>query len=55
MSVYNIRVKGHLDGRWSEWFDDLDITNLKKGETLFSGEIVDQAALHGVTRPLRSS
>jgi len=43
MAVYEIRVKGHLDGRWSEWFDELEIT------------IVDQAALHGVTRPLRSS
>ena len=52
MSVYNIRVKGHLDRRWSEWFDGLDITNLEEGETLFSGKIVDQAALHGVTRPL---
>jgi len=52
VSVYNIRVKGHLDRRWSEWFDGLDITNLEEGETLFSGKIVDQAALHGVTRPL---
>ncbi len=52
VSVYEIRVKGHLDGRWSEWFDSLEITNLEEGETLFSGEIADHAALHGVTRPL---
>ncbi len=52
MTIYEIRVKGHLDGRWSEWFDSLEITNLEEGETLFSGEIADHAALHGVTRPL---
>lgn len=55
MSVYKIRVKGHLDGGRSEWFDGLQITNQEEGETLFSGKIVDQAALHGVTRQVRSS
>jgi hypothetical protein len=55
VSVYEIRVKGHLDGGRSEWFDGLQIINQEEGETLFSGKIVDQAALHGVTRPLRSS
>jgi hypothetical protein len=55
VSVYEIRVKGHLDGDRSEWFDGLQITNQEEGETLFSGKIVDQAALHGVTRQLRSS
>jgi hypothetical protein len=48
LTVYEIRVKGHLDGRWSEWFDRLVISNQKNGEALLSGEIVDQAALHGV-------
>jgi hypothetical protein len=48
VSVYNIRVKGHLDGGWSEWFDGLQITNLENGEAMLSGEIVDQAALHGM-------
>ena len=37
MSVHEIRVKGHLDRRWSEWFDGLDITNLEKGETFSRG------------------
>jgi len=53
MSYYQIRVKGHLGGRWSEWFDGLEIDNLKNGEALLSGEIVDQAALHGVLAKVR--
>ncbi len=53
VTIYNIRVKGHLDGRWSEWFDGLEITNLENGEAMLSGEIVDQAALHGVLAKVR--
>ena len=53
MSYYKIRVKGHLDERWSEWFDGLEITNLENGETMLYGEIVDQAALHGVLTKVR--
>ena len=53
MSVYEIRVKGHLEDHWSEWFDGLEITNLENGEALLSGEIVDQAALHGVLTKVR--
>ena len=53
VSVYEIRVKGHLGGRWSEWFDGLEITNLENGEALLSGEIADQAALHGVLAKVR--
>ena len=53
MSVYNIRVKGHLDGCWSEWFDGLEILNLENGEAVLSGEIVDQSALHGVLVKVR--
>ena len=51
--VYEIRVKGHLDGRWSEWFDGLAITNLDNGDAVLFGEIVDQAALHGVLNKVR--
>jgi hypothetical protein len=54
MSVYNIRVKGHLDGGWSEWFDGLQITNSENGVAVLSGEIVDQAALHGVLNKVRN-
>ena len=53
MVAYEIRVKGHLDGRWSEWFDGLQITNLDNGEALLSGDIVDQAALHGMLNKVR--
>ena len=53
MAAYEIRVKGHLDGRWSEWFDGLQITNLDNGEAMLSGDIVDQAALHGVLNKVR--
>jgi hypothetical protein len=53
MAVYEIRVKGHLDGRWSEWFDGLMIANVENGDALLSGEIVDQSALHGVLAKVR--
>jgi hypothetical protein len=53
VSLYKIRVKGHLDRRWSEWFDGLEIANLENGETMLSGDIVDQAALHGVLNKVR--
>jgi hypothetical protein len=53
MSVYEIRVKGHLDPRWSEWFDGLQITNEPNGEALLSGYIPDQAALHGLLARVR--
>lgn len=50
---YEIRVKGHLDSRWVAWFDGLTITPEINGETLISGSIVDQAALHGLLRTVR--
>jgi hypothetical protein len=53
MAVYEIRVKGHLDGHWSEWFDGLTIVNVEDGDALLSGEIVDQSALHGVLVKVR--
>jgi hypothetical protein len=53
IAVYEIWVKGHLDGRWSEWFDGLQITNLENGEAMLSGDIVDQAALHGLLNKVR--
>jgi hypothetical protein len=44
-----MRVKVHFGG-WSEWFDGLEIYNMGNGEAVLSGQIVDQAALRGVTR-----
>ena len=53
MPVYEIRMKGHLDESWSEWFEGLTITHLESGEAILSGEIADQAALHGVLSKVR--
>jgi hypothetical protein len=50
---YEIRVQGHLDGAWSAWFDGLTITHEPGGDTLLEGELVDQAALHGVLQKVR--
>ena len=47
MAVYTIRVVGQVDAQWSEWFDGLTISNASPGEAMISGEILDQAALHG--------
>jgi hypothetical protein len=46
--VYDIRVNGHLDLYWAEWFDGLTITHEADGKTLISGPVVDQAALYGL-------
>ena len=48
MKVYEIRVKGHLDQCWSTWFDGLCMTHEANGETVLSGPVVDQAALHSL-------
>ncbi len=50
---YRIRVGGHLDIGWSEWFEGLRLTHETKGETVLSGSIVDEAALHGVLAKVR--
>jgi hypothetical protein len=49
---YEIRLKGHLDERWTEWFEGLSIT-LDENDTLLTGPVVDQAALHGLLRKVR--
>ena len=51
--IYQIRIKGHLGPRWSEWFDGLTITPTDDGETLLTGPVADQAALHGLLRKVR--
>ena len=50
---YEIRLKGHLDDKWADWFEGLTITRADNGETLLRGPVVDQAALHGVLRKVR--
>jgi hypothetical protein len=51
--VYQIRIKGHLSRHWSDWFGGLTITALDNGETLLTGAVVDQAALHGLLKKVR--
>ena len=51
-STYEIRITGRLDPRWEEWFDGLTIT-VDNGDTLITGRVVDQAALHGLLRRVR--
>ena len=48
MMLYEIRVKGHLDQHWSEWFNGMTVTNETNGDTVISGSVVDQAALHSL-------
>ena len=51
-NVYHIRIKGHLDAHWQDWFDGLAITLTDDGDTILNGVIVDQAALHGLFRKI---
>ncbi len=50
---YAITVKGHLDPCWSEWFDGLTMAYTESGETILSGPVTDQAALHGLLMRIR--
>jgi hypothetical protein len=50
---YEIRIKEHLDDRWAEWFEGLTITLEEDGDTLLTGPVVDQAALHGLLKKVR--
>jgi len=49
-TIYQIRIKGHLDDRWSDWFDGLTITQETDGNTLLTGPVVDQSALYGLLK-----
>jgi hypothetical protein len=50
---YEIRLQGHLDARWTKWFDGLTITLENNGDTLLTGPVIDQAALHGLLKKVR--
>ena len=52
-TIYTIRVKGHLDLYWADWFDGLTISHQESGETLLTGPVVDQAALFGLLLKIR--
>jgi len=51
--LYEIRLKGHLGSQWTDWFEDLTITLEEDGDTLLTGPVVDQAALHGLLKKVR--
>ncbi len=50
---YEIRLKGHLDLRWGDWFGDVAITLEDNGEMLLTCPVMDQAALHGLLKRVR--
>jgi hypothetical protein len=52
-TAYHIRIKGHLGAQWSDWFEGLTITLEEHGDTLLSGPVADQAALHGLIKKVR--
>jgi hypothetical protein len=52
-TIYQIRVKGHLGSQWQDWFGGLTLTLEDNGETLLTGPVVDQAALHGLLKKVR--
>jgi hypothetical protein len=51
--VYQIRLRGHLSPQWADWFEGLTITREENGDTLLTGTVVDQAALHGLLKRVR--
>jgi hypothetical protein len=51
--LYEIRLKGHLDHRWADRFEDMIFTHESDGTTILSGPVVDQAALHGLLKKVR--
>ncbi len=51
--IYQIRIKGHLGPRWADWFGGMTITLEDNGDTLLTGPVEDQSALHGLLRKVR--
>lgn len=51
--LYEIRIQGHLDDRRAVWFEGLTLTREDGGDTVLSGPVTDQAALHGLLRKVR--
>jgi len=53
MQTVEIRVKGHIDEHWSDWFEGLTVRHIEQDETILLGTVVDQAALYGLLAKLR--
>jgi hypothetical protein len=52
-SLYQIRIKGHLGGQWAAWFGGMSVSLEDNGETVLTGFVLDQAALHGLLKKVR--
>lgn len=52
-ATYQIRIEGHLNLDWSDWFEALTVEHRQSGETVLRGELPDQTALHGVLMKIR--
>ena len=50
---YETRIKGHLNDRWIDWFEGMTLTREDNGDTLVTGPVIDQAALHGLLKKVR--
>jgi hypothetical protein len=53
LMLYQIRIKGHLNRRWTDWFEGLTITLEEDGNTLLTGPVADQSALYGLLKKVR--
>ena len=53
ISVYQIRIKGHLSSQWEDWFDGLTVTLEDNGDTLLTGPVVDQAEMYSLLKKVR--
>ncbi len=51
--IYQIGIKGHLGSEWTDWFEGMTITLEENGNTLLTGPVIDQAALHGLLKKVR--
>ena len=52
-TIYQIRINGHLSQEWTDWFEGLTVTPEDNGDTLLTGPVIDQAALHGLLKKIR--
>ena len=51
--LYEIRLKGHLDARWTDWFEGLTLIHASDGTTILTVQVIDQPSLHGLLRKVR--
>ena len=52
-TTYQIKLKGHLNQSWADWFDEMTFIHESDGTTTLTGEIIDQSALHGLLKKIR--